>query len=137
MLTLFHTIAKVTCMLIVLSLMLACEKENAGGSDCRMCHLSELAAEDCLVESLNRHVLHFDLRPRSQETRQKHLDILASWLSNQRCISSTEVICNSCVYTEPPISEILVVSNGPAKDSLILDVRMSTPLAISGVHYNP
>lgn len=135
--TLYHAIAKVTCILMIFSLLQACQKDSTDGHDCQMCHYSQLTSEGCFVASLNRHVIHFDLRPRSKETSQKHLEILASWLSNQRCISSAELLCNSCVYTEPPISEILVISKGPEHDSLIVDVRMSSPLAISGVHYNP
>lgn len=136
MLKQFFTIAKVTCILILASLCHACQKENSDSHDCQMCHMSQIAPEGCFLESINRHVLHFDLKPTSKETAQKQLEILASWLSNQRCISSAKVLCNSCVYTDPPISEIFLIANGPGNDSLIVDVRMSSPLAISGIHYN-
>ncbi len=131
---LFHSILKLTGILIFTGLLHACQKENA--NSCQMCQLSQIAAETCFLESLNRYVTQFNFEPASEEINQKQLESLATWLSNQRCIFTAEVLCNSCVYTDPPISEIFLISNGPGNDSLIVDVQMTSPLSISGVHYN-
>jgi hypothetical protein len=60
---------------------------------------------------------------------------LKNWMETKSCVDSTTIICNSCIETNPPQSELMVsfISNGQ-KTSLIMDIIMSDPLKFRTYH---
>ena len=71
---------------------------------------------------------------------EQQLQALAEWLKTYPCIIDAVILCQSCIYTNPVMSEIMISfkENGITKE-LILDVVMTNPLRIAGVHehYKP
>lgn len=60
---------------------------------------------------------------------------LAKWLEGKSCVDSSSVLCNSCIETLPPQSELSVkfVTNGQSV-SLIMDIIMENPMKFRTFH---
>jgi hypothetical protein len=71
---------------------------------------------------------------RTDET-DTQLEKLADWLACQSCVAQVTILCNSCIYTLPPQSELQVdfVSKGK-HITKILDILMGDPLTYRGHH---
>lgn len=68
-------------------------------------------------------------------TDNEKLDKIQAWLKCKSCISNAEILCNSCIRTNPPQSEIKIWYENNKEDKIIiLDVRMSEPLKIMRLH---
>ena len=71
---------------------------------------------------------------------EEKLQVLTKWLKSHPCIIDAVILCESCIYTFPAMSEIMIsfIENGITKD-LILDVAMTNPLQVSYFHehYTP
>ena len=68
-------------------------------------------------------------------TQDDKLERLKDWLECKSCVDKAEILCNSCIFTLPPQSELSVdfISNGqPIK--LTLDILMDDPLEFRGYH---
>jgi hypothetical protein len=65
----------------------------------------------------------------------QQLQALTAWLKSQPCLNDASVLCQSCIDTDPPTSEITVSfnENGITK-SFILDISMAVPLKVTGYH---
>jgi hypothetical protein len=68
-------------------------------------------------------------------TVEQQLQELTAWLKFHACITDATILCNSCIYTNPPMSEIAVsfIENGITK-TIVLDIKMTNPLKFSGYH---
>ena len=60
---------------------------------------------------------------------------LKDWLESKSCVSKAEILCNSCIFTLPPQSELSVdfISNGQPI-TMTLDVLMDDPLEFRAYH---
>ncbi|MDR2906752.1 MAG: hypothetical protein LBU91_02030 [Bacteroidales bacterium] len=65
----------------------------------------------------------------------RKLQALIGWLKADACIVDAEILCNSCIYTNPPMSEILLSfkENGILKH-FVFDIAMTKPLVASNYH---
>jgi hypothetical protein len=63
------------------------------------------------------------------------LEQLRDWLKCKSCVSNAEILCNSCIYTNPAQSELIVlfIVNGQQVEK-VLDVIMSKPLKFRTFH---
>jgi hypothetical protein len=66
---------------------------------------------------------------------EQKLQKLTQWLKSYSCITDATILCNSCIYTYPAISEIAVsfIENNKT-ETVILAIRMSEPLKVAGYH---
>ena len=64
-----------------------------------------------------------------------HLAKLKEWLECKSCVEKAQILCNSCILTFPPQSELSVdfVSNGIII-TMTLDILMSEPLKFRAYH---
>ena len=66
---------------------------------------------------------------------EKKMQTLIKWLKEKTCIINAEVLCQSCIQTEPPISEIAILFDLNKEEynkDLILDISMTNPLNVIG-----
>lgn len=63
------------------------------------------------------------------------LERLKEWLKCNNCVSNAEILCNSCIYTNPAISELKVwfMVNGQQMVK-VLDIMMDDPLRFVTYH---
>jgi hypothetical protein len=62
---------------------------------------------------------------------------LSEWLAAKSCVDSATIVCNSCIETYPPQSEIRVVFlSGGQKIRLTMDIWMSDPMKFRSYHEN-
>ncbi|MCO6498392.1 MAG: hypothetical protein J5I50_12105 [Chitinophagaceae bacterium] len=109
-----------------------CEKDKIACSDDRaFCALVQQENYDDLVPIINK----FLKKQNRNLTDTQQLNQLKDWLECKSCVSYVELLCNSCVYTLPPQSELLVrfSVNGQQVDK-VLDVIMDKPLRIREFH---
>ena len=65
----------------------------------------------------------------------ENLEKLCIWLESKACIDSVKIICNSCIKTLPPQSELSVSFTVDGKPlTLILDILMDNPLHFRTFH---
>ena len=63
------------------------------------------------------------------------LQALTAWLNEQPCIIEASVLCQSCVETNSPMSEIFIsFDDDGMTQEFVLDVSMSNPLKAAGYH---
>lgn len=65
----------------------------------------------------------------------EQLSQLKDWLSRKNCILNVEVLCNSCIYTNPGQSELKVTFfiNGTRSEK-VLDIIMGSPCRFGAYH---
>ncbi len=65
----------------------------------------------------------------------ENLEKLVKWLESISCVDNVTIMCNSCIYTGPPMSELKVdySFNGQIVP-MIMDIRMSEPLTFARYH---
>jgi hypothetical protein len=68
-------------------------------------------------------------------SEDQKLEKLREWVECKSCVSKAEILCNSCIYTYPPQSEIKVVFivDGRTREQ-ILDIIMDDPLKFGRFH---
>lgn len=71
----------------------------------------------------------------NNENTDESLKILSDWLENKCCIDTAIMLCNSCIKTQPPQSElsIIFISNGQ-KVNKIMDILMDDTLKFRDYH---
>jgi hypothetical protein len=63
------------------------------------------------------------------------LEQLRTWLNCKSCVTKTELLCNSCIYTNPPQSEIKVWFTVNGQEVVkVLDIIMDEPLRFRTFH---
>jgi hypothetical protein len=63
------------------------------------------------------------------------LEKLRAWLERKDCVGEVQILCNSCILTLPPQSELRVdfISNGDTI-TLTLDILMDDPMKFRTYH---
>ena len=63
------------------------------------------------------------------------LEKLRAWLERKDCVGKVQILCNSCIETLPPQSELSVefISNS-GDTTLTLDILMDDPLRFGAYH---
>lgn len=66
---------------------------------------------------------------------EEKLEKLSVWLDCKSCVGNAEILCVSCIYTNPPQSELRVsfIVNGQQAVK-ILDIIMDNPLKFRTYH---
>lgn len=65
----------------------------------------------------------------------ENLEKLADWLECMSCVDKAKILCNSCIETLPPQSELSIEFNSSGqKIDKTLDIIMSDPLEYRGYH---
>lgn len=63
------------------------------------------------------------------------LEQLRTWLNCKSCVTRTELLCNSCILTNPPQSEIKVWFTVNGQEVVkVLDIIMDEPLRFRTFH---
>jgi hypothetical protein len=66
---------------------------------------------------------------------EERLNQLNHWLMSKSCVDSSKVRCVSCIYTNPPQSELRLWYNANgAHTSKIIDILMADTLRMVGYH---
>jgi hypothetical protein len=71
----------------------------------------------------------------NNESTSESLNKLSTWLENKSCVDTAIVLCNSCIETLPPQSELSIdfISNGQ-KVNKIMDILMDDTLKFREYH---
>lgn len=115
---------------VAVSFLTTCEKENEACPDeSTFCILINNQDFDATGPVINEFLKTL------QKDDDQALGKLKNWLDCKNCVKSAEILCNSCIETLPPQSEILVQfnSNGQVVEKT-MDILMSEPLKFSGYH---
>ena len=85
-------------------------------------------------ELLNTDINHF-MATITADTPEDKLNVLNDWLLNMRCVTEAEIICNSCIYTNPPQSELKITFDADGKEVIkTMNVLMSDTLKFVNFH---
>ena len=70
-----------------------------------------------------------------KNAHDQNLEKLQDWLSCASCVAEVSILCNSCIKTLPPMSELSVdfVSNGQTT-MMIMDIVMDESLRFANYH---
>jgi len=131
------TITALYMIMIGLFLAVGCKKDN-GKEDNNPKEKEELFCLYLNIENIEKtlpFINDFLSKQSDNLDDAQKLQDLATWLKLHHCIIDASVLCESCIYTDPPQSEILISfeENRTAK-KLILDVLMNNPLRAVGYH---
>jgi len=124
---------KLILFFLSLIVLLGCKSDavQMACDDPEFCNFISAETFDKSGEVINRYLA-------SQKTslsNDEKLNDLKSWLECKPCVTSAEIICNSCIYTLPPQSELRVRFSVNGKDSLrTLDISMENPLKFLVYH---
>ncbi|NOX86091.1 MAG: hypothetical protein GXO86_09030 [Chlorobi bacterium] len=70
-----------------------------------------------------------------KNSHDESLQNLIQWLECKSCVARSEILCNSCIETYPPQSEIRVVFYYKwTTDTLVMDILMDEPLKFLAWH---
>jgi hypothetical protein len=108
-----------------------CNKETAPCSDDQaFCSLVDNQLFDSTGSIINNYLAGL-----KKNKKDENLVKLRNWLECKSCITRAQIICNSCIKTNPPMSELSVdfFSNGQ-KVTMILDILMDEPLKYVAYH---
>lgn len=124
-------------ILLAFSILLAClalysckKDKNVNSDDEKFCEYVSSQNFDATRPLIDNFLATLD-----NNNRYANLVKLKNWMETKSCVDSTTIICNSCIETNPPQSELMVsfISNGQ-KTSLIMDIIMSDPLKFRTYH---
>lgn len=75
------------------------------------------------------------LKRLKKDNSEENLEKLAAWLACRDCVSHAEVLCNACIETNPPQSELRVdfISGGQSV-TMTMDIFMDEPLRFNRYH---
>jgi len=94
-------------ILILLSISITfwtCSKDEISRSDDKaMCEHVQSNNFDEVISVMNNHLQRF------RKNDDKALEKFASWLNSSSCVKEAKIICDSCMYSLPPQSDIKVV----------------------------
>lgn len=80
-------------------------------------------------------VINEYLQTLEKDKLDANLELLKEWLSCKSCVDDVQILCNSCIFTLPPQSElkIIFISNN-IKMEKTMDILMDSPLSFVGFH---
>lgn len=108
-----------------------CNKEKAPCSDDQpFCSLVDNQDFDSTGSIINNYLAGL-----KKNKKDENLVKLRNWLECKSCVDRAQIICNSCIKTNPPTSELSVDfnSNGQ-KVTVIIDILMDEPLKYYAYH---
>jgi hypothetical protein len=107
----------------------ACDKESPCLQEEAFCSLVNAQDFDGTGPVINEFLKTFNAND------PQALDELVEWLECKRCVRSAIIVCNSCIYTLPPQSQIEVTFIQDSDSTiLIMDIVMDNPLRFVGYH---
>lgn len=119
--------------IILLTLVLiSCKKEDVKCSDdTAFCSFIDKANFNNTSSVINKYLAGQEKKLSANEK----LEQLRDWLKCKSCVSSAEIHCNSCIYTNPAQSELIIsfIVNGQQVEKC-LDVIMGEPLSFRAYH---
>lgn len=119
--------------IILLTLVLtSCKKEDVKCSDdTAFCSFIDKADFNNTSSVINKYLAGQEKKLSANEKLEK----LRDWLKCKSCVSSAEIHCNSCIYTNPAQSELIIsfIVNGQQVEKC-LDVIMGEPLSVRAYH---
>ncbi len=109
-----------------------CKKENLHNSD---------DSEFCTFISKENYngtgaIINNFLKGQSADlTESQKLDQLKAWLKSKNCVADAEVLCTSCIDTNPAQSELKVwfIIEGKLSEN-VLDIIMDNPMRFGKFH---
>ena len=108
-----------------------CNKEKVSCSDEQaFCSLVESQDFDATGTIIDNYLAGLE-----KNKKDENLEKLRDWLECKSCVDKAEIICNSCIKTIPPQSELSVdfISNGQTI-KMTLDILMDEPLKFRAYH---
>ena len=64
---------------------------------------------------------------------EQKLVVLIAWLKTKPCITDAVLLCQSCIETDPPTSQIVITfDENETSKKLVLNISMSNPLKVAG-----
>jgi hypothetical protein len=108
-----------------------CNKEKVSCSDdqtfCSLVDNQDFDATGTIIDNY--------LAGLEKNKKDENLEKLRDWLECKSCVDKAEIICNSCIYTLPPQSELRVDFNSNGKTvTMTLDILMDEPLKFRAYH---
>lgn len=121
----------ITASALLLPALISCEKDrDADPGDALFCRYVNNQDFDSTGPLINAFLTDLE-RNRPDE----NLETLRSWLEAKSCVDKATILCNSCIYTLPPQSEISIdFISQRQKITLTMDVTMSDPLVFRAYH---
>lgn len=103
-----------------------CEKDN-GEEFCTLVNEQNFEATGPLINDF--------LATLKKGNEDYKLEKLRKWLERKNCVGEVKILCNSCIETLPPQSELSVefISNGTTT-TLTMDILMGDPLTFRTYH---
>jgi hypothetical protein len=117
-------------LLVIITFFVACKKQKIPDQDfCSLIDNKEYDKTKPIVDLFLKTV------PKEITSYQK-LEKLANWYKSQSCIAQVEIVCNSCIYTNPPLSELklVFVNKLGIQVTKIVDIYMSDYLSVKTHH---
>jgi hypothetical protein len=75
------------------------------------------------------------LKANKQLNHEDMLDKTVEWLMAKECVTDASLICNSCIETAPPQSEIRIsFTIGDSTVVKTIDLLMTIPIVYHGIH---
>ena len=103
------------------------EKENLDKKFCSAVNVQDFDATGPLIDEF--------LESISGKGQEEQLEDLRTWLEEKCCIDSAEIVCNSCIETLPPQSEIRLVFFVNGQPVIrVLDILMGEPMSFRDYH---
>ena len=119
-------------ILLFAILLSSCKKEAVECSNEKeFCAFVNAEEFDKTSASINKYLKSLNKRLSENEK----LEIFRVWLECKSCVTKAEILCNSCVYTDPAQSELRItfLVKGQ-KIEKILDITMAEPLRFRNFH---
>lgn len=110
----------------------SCKKENVKCSDdTEFCSFVDKAAYNNTCSIINKYLS----RQKKKLSDNEKLEQLRDWLKCKSCVYDAEILCNSCIFTNPAQSELKVsfIVNGQQVEKC-LDIIMDEPLRVRTYH---
>lgn len=118
--------------ILILGFLTNCKKENQKcSSDADFCTLIKAQEYNETGLLLDNYLSGLN----SQSSDVQKLEQLKDWLECKSCVINVEILCISCIYTNPPKSvlKVLFVSDEQQKETLLY-IIMDNPLRFG--HYD-
>jgi len=110
----------------------ACNKEKVSCSDDQtFCSLVDNQDFDATGSIIDNYLAGLE-----RNKKDENLERLRDWLECKSCIDKAEIICNSCIKTNPPQSELIVdfILNGQTV-TMLLNIWMDESLKFCAYHW--
>jgi hypothetical protein len=119
-------------LFICLIFILSCKKENIHRSlESQFCESISGIDFDDLVQTINKYLKNQN----EKFTDEEKINDLKNWLIKTECLTKAQVLCISCIKTNPPMSEIRIGFTVKGKTiEKTFDIKMENPLFVSGYH---